>query len=338
MSMRCCLVWAIVEVISGFLSMYSSKIVGIGSYLPRNVVTNVMLSRGLDTSDEWIQRRTGIKQRHVAMDDETVSSMAYQAAIKALSSAGLRASSLDMIIFATTTPELTFPSCAALLHGLLECESCTSAFDIQAVCSGFVYAFVVAEQFIKSGIVNCVLVIGAEKMSKIVDWSDRSTCILFGDGAGAVILSASRERGVISSSLRTDGADVEILRTTGGASSNGIVGKITMDGSVVFMRAVLNLVEVINTVLKGAEMLVDELDWLVLHQANLRIIQAVATRLGIDINKFIITVDLHANTSSASIPLALDEAVRSGKIVRGDVVVMAAVGGGMTWGAILLEY
>jgi len=312
---------------------------GVGSYLPARIMTNEELSRTIDTSDEWIQQRVGIKQRHIAADDEVTSDLAVHAARRALDSARLSPAEIDLIIVATTTPDLTFPATAAIVQQKLGMHH-GAAFDIQAVCSGFVYGVVTADSYLKNGMARRVLVIGAETTSRILDWTDRSTCVLFGDGAGAAVLElgGDGERGILASSLRSDGHFAEKLKTTGGPSSTRSIGLVHMDGKEVFRHAVGKITDVIETVLSATGYTVKDLDWFVPHQANRRIIEGAAEKLHIPPEKTVITVDRHANTSAASVPLALTEAVTDGRIKRGDLVLVEAMGGGFTWSASLIRW
>ncbi|AAZ68608.1 beta-ketoacyl-ACP synthase III [Ehrlichia canis] len=318
--------------------MKRSLILGIGSYLPKKVVTNDELTLTIETSDEWIVKRTGIKQRHIAEDNEMTSDMATSAAKLALDNAGIDKNEIDLIIVATTTPDRTFPSCATIVQSKLGCKN-AFAFDIQAVCSGFVYALSIADNFIKSGQVRTVLVIGAEIMSRILDWQDRSTCVLFGDGAGAIVLSSSTEddSGIISTNLHSDGTFHDLLYTSGGTAYNGVAGTICMNGTVVFEHAIEKLSASILEILSQNDLEICDIDWFVLHQANIRIIELVARRLKIPYEKMIVSIDQHANTSAASIPLALYYARSSGKLKKHDVAVLAAIGGGLTWGTCLVR-
>lgn len=320
------------------MSKIHSAIIATGSYLPEKIVTNQDLAKTVDTSDEWIVERTGIKQRHIAAKDELTSDIAYKAALNALSSE-IKAEEIELIIVATTTPDLTFPATATTLQAKLGAKN-AFAFDVQAVCSGFVYALAVADNFIKAGQVKTALVVGAETLSRIVDWSDRNTCVLFGDGAGAVILQATDEenRGIISSKLNSDGSLNDILKTTGGPSFNQQSGIISMAGKEVFKHAVEKMVKSVNDALVRADLKPSDIDLLVPHQANLRILSSVATRLGLSEDKVIMTVQRHANTSAASIPLALDEANKAGKLKKGNLIVLEALGGGLTWGSIVLRW
>ncbi len=316
-----------------------SRIIATGSHLPQKTVTNSDLVKTVETSNEWIIERTGIEQRHIAAEGELTSDLAAAAAKKAIANSGLKAEEIEMIIVATTTPDLTFPATATTVQAKIGAKA-AFAFDIQAVCSGFVFAITTADNFIKSGQVKNALVIGADKLSSIVDWQDRNTCVLFGDGAGAVILQATEEenRGVIASSLYSDGTLNEILKTSGGPSSNQKSGFIEMAGKEVFKHAVDKMVKSVIATLAKAGLTTKDIDLLVPHQANLRILNAVATRLELPEEKVIVTVQKHANTSAASIPLALDHANSQKKIKDGDVVVLEALGGGLTWGSVVLKW
>jgi 3-oxoacyl-[acyl-carrier-protein] synthase-3 len=317
--------------------MTYSRIAGTGSYLPTKILTNADLERMVDTSDEWIVSRTGIRERHVAGDDEFTSDLAYRAALKAIDAAGVTAAEIDLIIVATTTPDHVFPSTACMLQSKLGVGGCP-AFDIQAVCSGFVYALATADQFIKSGAAKCALVVGAETMSRITDWSDRTNCILWGDGAGAVVLTASDEQGIISSHLHADGSYANLLNVPCGVSHKQGHKTIQMEGNAVFKVAVNTLDAIVDETLGANGMGKAHVDWLVPHQANIRIIQATAKKLGMSMDQVVVTVDRHGNTSAASIPLALDVAIRDGRIQRGETLLMEAFGGGFTWGSVLLKY
>lgn len=317
--------------------MTYSRIAGTGSYLPQRILTNAELERMVETSDEWIVARTGIKQRHIAADDEFTSDLAYQAALRAIEAAGITAEQIDLIIVATTTPDHVFPSTACLLQSKLGIGGCP-AFDMQAVCSGFVYGLATADQFIKSGAAKCALIVGAETMSRITDWSDRTNCILWGDGAGAVILTASDEPGVISTHLHADGSYAHLLNVTAGVSRKEGSPTIQMEGNAVFKVAVNTLDAIVDETLGANGLEKAHVDWLVPHQANIRIIQATAKKLGMSMDHVVVTVDHHGNTSAASIPLALDVAVRDGRIQRGETLLMEAFGGGFTWGSVLLKY
>jgi 3-oxoacyl-[acyl-carrier-protein] synthase-3 len=311
-----------------------SRITGTGSYLPQKVLTNKELEKMVDTTDAWIVERTGIRQRHIAGDQDTASSMGEVAARQAIAAAGLKTSDIDLIVFATTTPDQVFPSTACLLQKRLDIHN-SAAFDIQAVCSGFVYALSVADKFIRTNAAKNALVIGAETLSRIVDWKDRGTCVLFGDGAGAVVLSASEEPGIISSHLHADGQYKELLEVPLRADGEDY---IHMKGSDVFKIAVNTLERIVDETLAANNMKKSDVRWLVPHQANHRIIAATAKKLGMPMDQVVLTVDRHGNTSAASIPLAFDQAVRDKRISRGDVVLMEAFGGGFTWGSVLLKY
>jgi 3-oxoacyl-[acyl-carrier-protein] synthase-3 len=317
----------------------SSIITGTGSALPKNIVTNADLEKKVDTADEWIVQRTGIHQRHIAGDDETTSTLATEAARQAIEESGLSADDIDGIIVATTTPDLTFPSVAVHVQAALDLPA-KMAFDIQAVCTGFVYAISTAHSFIQSGQAKNILVIGAETMSRIVDWNDRTTCVLFGDGAGAIVLSASDDdsRGIMSTHLYADGKHKNILCTNGGVSKTQTTGFIEMQGRDVFKQAVTLMHDVVDEALTSNGMGGEDLDWLVPHQANVRIISATADKLGMSMDKVVVTVGEHGNTSAASIPLALDVAVRRGDIKQGQLILLEALGGGLTWGATLLRF
>ncbi|WP_291992737.1 beta-ketoacyl-ACP synthase III [Candidatus Accumulibacter sp. ACC003] len=318
--------------------MYS-RITGIGSFLPGEPVSNGDLARrGIETSDEWIVSRTGIRFRHLAENGENASDLALQASRRALAKAGLEASDIDLIIVATSTPDFIFPSTACLLQSKLGNQGAT-AFDVQAVCSGFVYGLTIAEKFIRSGSHRRALVVGAEVFSRILDWSDRGTCVLFGDGAGAVVLEASEKPGILATALHADGAHHGILSVPGSICGGQVTGDpfLRMDGQAVFKFAVRVLAEVANECCQAAGIAPSEIDWLIPHQANVRILEATAKRMKLPIDKVIVTVDRHGNTSAASVPLALDEAVRDGRIRAGQKVMLEGVGGGFTWGAVLLE-
>ncbi|MDG4719669.1 MULTISPECIES: beta-ketoacyl-ACP synthase III [Thalassospira] len=319
-----------------------SRIIGCGSYLPANVVTNDDLAKRVDTSDEWIVARTGIRQRHIAADDETTSDLAYEAAVKAMEHAGVTAEDIDLIIVATATPDNTFPATATKVQNRLSVKG--FAFDVQAVCSGFVYALTTADMYIRNGQAKTALVIGAETFSRILDWEDRRTCVLFGDGAGAVVVQAVEgkgtidDQGILASRLHSDGSKYELLYVDGGPSQTQTVGHLRMEGQEVFRHAVTNLASVIREVLADTGIDASEIDWLVPHQANRRILDSTAKKFGISPDKVVVTVDRHANTSAASIPLALSEAVHDGRIQRGDIVILEAMGGGFTWGASLVRW
>ena len=316
-----------------------SIIAGTGSYLPAKILSNKDLETMVDTTDEWIFTRTGIRERHIAADGEMTSDLALEAAKNAISSAGIKASDIDLIIVATTTPDKVFPSVATMLQRKLGIAGC-AAFDMQAVCSGFVYALATADNFIKAGAAKCALVLGAETFSRIVDYTDRSNCILWGDGAGAVILCASQgdensKRGVISTHLHADGNFENMLHVPRKDNGNDT---ILMEGNAVFKMAVNTLDQIVDETLAANGMQKSDIDWLVPHQANIRIITATAKKLDMSMDKVVVTVDKHGNTSAASIPLALDVAVRDGRIKRGDVILMEAFGGGFTWGSALIKY
>ncbi|HEY8084335.1 MAG TPA: beta-ketoacyl-ACP synthase III [Methylophilaceae bacterium] len=317
--------------------MAHAKISGTGSYLPQRVLTNAELEKTIDTTDEWIVTRTGIRERHIAAAGEVTSDMALQASLKAIEAAGITVAQIDLIIVATTTPDRTFPSTACILQTKLGSAGCP-AFDIQAVCSGFVYALATADQFIRSGAAKCALVVGAETMSRITDWSDRSNCILWGDGAGAVIVQASDTQGIISSHLHADGQYEKMLYVPRGVSQKEGGDTILMEGNPVFKIAVNTLDKIVDETLEANGLQKSDVDWLVPHQANIRIITATAKKLNMSMDQVVVTVDTHGNTSAASIPLALDVAVRDGRIKRGETVLMEAFGGGFTWGSVLLKY
>ncbi|MER2553498.1 MAG: beta-ketoacyl-ACP synthase III [Thauera sp.] len=321
--------------------MIYARIVGTGSYLPGAPVSNDdLVARGIDTSDEWIISRSGIRSRHLAAADTGASDLAKLAAERAIKAAGCEPEDIDLIIVATSTPDYIFPSTAALVQSKLGIRNGGAAFDVQAVCSGFVYALSVAEKFIRSGSHKRALVIGAEVFSRILDWSDRATCVLFGDGAGAVVLEASERPGILASALHADGSHHPILCVPGGVASGQVIGDpfLRMDGQAVFKFAVKVLGDVAKEVLDQAGVEAVSIDWLIPHQANIRIIQATAKRLGVPMERVITTLDHHGNTSAASIPLALDEAVHSGLLRPGHRIVIEGVGGGFTWGAALIEF
>ena len=319
--------------------MTFARITGTGSYLPKRVMTNRDLEGSVKTSDEWIVSRTGIRQRHIAADDEFTSDLALQACRAALQSAGRTGEDIDLIVLATSTPDMVFPSSACLLQNKLGITK-GAAFDVQAVCTGFVYALAVADQFIRSGMHARALVVGAEVFSRILDWNDRATCVLFGDGAGAAVLEASDVPGILSSHLHADGRYAGILNTPGQVCNGKVQGDPTlkMDGGAVFKLAVRVLEECAREALAKNAMTIADVDWFIAHQANIRIINHTAKKLGIAPEKCVVTVDRHANTSAASIPLALDVAVRDGRIQAGDVVLLEGVGGGFTWGSVLLKW
>jgi len=325
-------------------SQIRARIAGTGSFLPDNVVTNDDLAKRVDTSDEWIRERTGIRQRHIAPPGVTTGDLALEAARRALDAAGVSAKEIDLLIVGTTTPDAIFPSTACLVQHRLGANGC-AAFDVNAACSGFVYALGVADQFIRAGTAKTALVIGAETLSRLIDWSDRSTCVLFGDGAGAVVLKADAETGsgILSTHLHADGAYEHLLYNPVGVSrgfkdepNHGI--KIHMTGNDVFRHAVKALDAVVDETLEANGLGREDLSWLIPHQANLRIIQATAKRLAMSMDRVVVTVDKHGNTSSASVPLALDEAVRSGRVQRGELMLLEAFGGGFTWGSALIRY
>ena len=315
-----------------------SKIISTGSYLPEKIMTNNDLEKIVDTSDEWIFQRSGIKERHIAADDQSTADMAVIAAQTALDQAGITPGDIDGIIVATTTPDQTFPSVAVRVQSALGVPV-GIAFDVQAVCTGFVYALSVADNFIKAGQLKRVLVIGAEKMSSILDWSDRTTCVLFGDGAGAVILEAqeSDESGILSTHLYANGNLKDILYTDGGVSTTGKSGHIVMHGREVFKHAVTLMAEAVRAALDANDIGVEDIDWLVPHQANIRIIETTAKKLSLPMERVVMTVEKHGNTSAASIPLAFDHVMRAGKIKKGELVLFEALGGGLTWGSVLIR-
>jgi 3-oxoacyl-[acyl-carrier-protein] synthase-3 len=317
--------------------MKYSRIAGTGSYLPEKILTNADLERMVDTSDEWIVSRTGIRERHIAAEGEFTSDLALQAARRAIHAANIEAQTIDLIIVATTTPDRIFPSVACLMQDKLGISNCP-AFDIQAVCSGFIYAMATADKFIKSGAAKCALVVGAETMSRITNWTDRSNCILWGDGAGAVILTDSEESGILSCHLHADGSYANLLNVPSGVSKPDGCRTIVMEGNSVFKVAVNTLDAIVDEALLANGLEKTDIDWLVPHQANLRIIQSTAKKLGMDMSRVVVTVDVHGNTSAASVPLALDVAVRDGRIKRGETLLMEAFGGGFTWGSVLLKY
>ena len=316
-----------------------SRISGTGSYLPEKILTNRDLEKVVDTSDEWIYTRTGIRQRHIAADDEATSDLALHASRRAIDAAGLAPEDIGLIVLATTTPDMVFPSTACILQSKLGIKN-APAFDVQAVCSGFMYALATADQFVKSGTYEHALVVGSEIYSRILDWNDRGTCVLFGDGAGAVVLSRSSEPGILSSHLHADGSYAGILSVPGQVCGGGVKGRplLQMEGNAVFKFAVKALGDVAEEALAANAMSKSDVDWLIPHQANIRIIQATAKRMGMPMEKVVTTVDRHANTSAASVPLALDEAVRSGRIRAGQHVLLEGVGGGFTWGATLVRW
>ena len=320
------------------MSVTRSAVTGVGSYLPEQVVTNADLAKIVDTSDEWIVERTGIRQRHKAREDEPTSDLAVAAARRALEDAGRTPADVDLIVVATTTPDMTFPATASIVQRKLGVPVCP-AFDVQAVCSGFVYALSVADGFVARGISKCALVIGAEEMTRLMDWTDRATCVLFGDGAGAVVLEPRQgegnkaDHGLLGFALRCDGTKTDLLYVDGGPATTGSVGHLRMAGNQVFRHAVINIAEAITAACEASGIEIADVDWFVPHQANQRIIRGVGERLGLDEKKVVSTVAEHANTSAASIPLALDAAIKDGRIKRGDMVLIEAMGGGLTWGA-----
>jgi 3-oxoacyl-[acyl-carrier-protein] synthase-3 len=315
-----------------------SVVAGTGSALPKRRVDNAELAETVDTSDQWIVERTGIRSRYIAGEGETTASLATEAARRALEDAGIPATEIDLIVLATATPDQTFPSSATKVQAALGINDCI-AFDVHAVCTGFLYAVSVADSMLRAGNGTTALVIGAETFSRILDWEDRTTCVLFGDGAGALVLRAEEgESGILATRLHADGRHNDLLFVDGGPSTTGTVGKLRMKGREVFRHAVVNLADVMGEVLGVAGLSSDEVDWVVPHQANARILDATAKKLGLPSEKVVVTVDRHANTSAASVPLALDAAVKDGRIKRGDIVVLEAMGGGFTWGAAVLRY
>ena len=323
--------------------MIRSQIVGVGAYLPANAVTNTELAKRVDTTDEWIRERTGIRQRHIAVEGEKTSDLALQASRNALTMAGMDAGELDLIVCATTTPDETFPATATTLQARLNMNR-GAAFDVQAVCSGFVYGMAVADNFIKAGMAKTVLLVGAETMSRLMDWTDRTTCVLFGDGAGAVILQAregegtNADRGILNNKIFSDGRLHDLLYVDGGPSSTRTTGYLRMQGKEVFRHAVTNISAAIVASCNEAGIAVADIDWFIPHQANQRILDGTARKLGIDPNKVVTTVAQHGNTSAASVPLALATAVADGRIKKGQLVLMEAMGGGFTWGASLVRW
>lgn len=325
------------------MSIIRSVVTGIGSYLPAKTLTNAELSQMVDTSDDWIVERSGIRERHIVADGELTSDMAIAAAKQALEAGGIAAEEIDLIVLATATPDQTFPATATRVQAALGVTK-GAAFDIQAVCSGFIYALSVADNFLKAGQFQNALVIGAESFSKILDWEDRTTCVLFGDGAGAFVLSArpgngtADDRGILSSHLHADGRYNDMLYVDGGPSSTGTTGHVRMNGREVFRHAVTNMAAVVRETLEANGLGADDIDWVVPHQANKRIIDATAKKLGVPEERVVQTVALHGNTSAASVPLAVDCALRDGRIKQGDLVLMEAMGGGFTWGATLVRW
>jgi 3-oxoacyl-[acyl-carrier-protein] synthase III len=320
-----------------------SVVQGCGAYLPERIVTNDELAKKMDTSDEWIQQRTGIRQRHIAADGEFTSHLALKAAERALAHAGMTGADLDLIILATATPDETFPATATAVQKALGMTK-GAAFDLQAVCAGFVYGVSVADSMIKNGLAGTAMVIGAETFSRILDWNDRGTCVLFGDGAGAIVLrgeqgtGTSADRGVLANALHSDGRQHDILYVDGGPSSTRTTGLLRMEGKEVFKHAVVNMAAVVGEVLGKAGLEAKDIDWLVPHQANKRIIDSTGRKLGLSPDRVVVTVDRHANTSAASIPLALDTAVKDGRIKRGDLALLEGIGGGLAWGASLIRW
>jgi 3-oxoacyl-[acyl-carrier-protein] synthase-3 len=323
--------------------MRRSVIAGTGAALPPRRVTNAELALSVDTTHEWIVERTGIHARHIAADGETTATLATEAAQKALAAAGVEPGRIGLIVLATATPDQTFPASATLVQTALGIDDCI-AFDVAAVCTGFLYALSVADNMVKGGMADHALVIGSETFSRILDWEDRATCVLFGDGAGAVVLRAEEvegpraDKGILATRLHADGRHNDLLYVDGGVSTTGTIGKLRMKGKEVFRHAVVNLAAVLRETLEAAGHEAGEIDWVVPHQANKRILDATAKKLGLDPAKVVVTVDQHANTSAASVPLALDVAVRDGRIKRGDLVMLEAMGGGFTWGAALVRY
>ncbi len=317
--------------------MKHSRIAGTGSYLPERILTNAELERMIDTTDEWIFTRTGIRERHIIAEGQYTSDMAFEAARKAIEAARIDVSAIDLIVLATTTPDRTFPSTACLLQQKLGIENCP-AFDLQAVCSGFIYALATADNFIKAGSAKCALVVGADAMSRITDWTDRSNCILWGDGAGAVILQASDEEGILSTHLHANGNYADMLTVPQGVSKQDGSKTVLMEGNAVFKMAVNTLDSIVDDTLVANGLEQSDIDWLVPHQANIRILQSTAKKLGMSMDRVVTTVDKHGNTSAASVPLALDVAVRDGRIKRGETILMEAFGGGFTWGSVLMKY
>jgi 3-oxoacyl-[acyl-carrier-protein] synthase-3 len=320
------------------MSETRSVILGVGSALPARKVTNDELAKTVDTTDAWIVERTGIKSRYVASAGETTASLATDASRRALEHAGIEATDIDLIVLATATPDQTFPSSATKVQAALGINDCI-AFDVHAVCTGFLYALTVADSMLRGGSAKKALVIGSETFTRILDWEDRATCVLFGDGAGALVLGAEQtDGGILATRLHADGRHNDLLFVDGGPSTTGTVGKVRMKGREVFRHAVVNLAGVLNEVLEAAGLSASDVDWVVPHQANARILDATARKLGLPPEKVVVTVDQHANTSAASVPLAFDTAIKDGRIKRGDIVVLEAMGGGFTWGAAALRY
>lgn len=323
------------------MSIYS-RITGTGGYLPEKVLTNHDLEEMVNTSDEWIRERTGIEKRHIAQPDETTCDLAEKAALQAIKAAGKKNSDIDLIVLATTTADKIFPSTACLLQQRLESHGC-GAFDVQAVCTGFIYALAVADKFVKTGSAKCALVVGAETLSRIIDWTDRNTCVLFGDGAGAVVLEADNTPGILSTHIHADGAYEDLLHVPGGISRGfdsptGDAQYMHMRGNEVFKMAVKTLGRIVDETLEANDMVKNDVDWLVPHQANIRIIKATARKLAMPMERVVVTADQHGNTSAASVPLALNEAVMDGRIKSGDTLLLEAFGGGFTWGSALVKY
>ncbi|TCV90065.1 3-oxoacyl-[acyl-carrier-protein] synthase III [Sulfurirhabdus autotrophica] len=318
--------------------MYS-RIVGTGSYLPKRILTNHDLEQMVETTDQWIVDRTGIRERHLAAENELTSDLALEACKQAIHAAGIDTQEIDLIIVATTTPDLVFPSTACILQSKLGIENGGPAFDVQAVCSGFVYALSIADQFLRSGQNKCALVVGAETLSRITDWTNRTNCVIWGDGAGAVVMKASKEPGIISTHIHADGSYKDLLKVSGGVSSGMDENTfMQMEGNAVFKVAVNTLDAIVDETLAANNLQKSDINWLVPHQANIRIIQATAKKLGMSMDNVVVTVDRHGNTSAASIPLALDVAVRDGRIKAGETILMEAFGGGFTWGSVLVKW
>ena len=319
--------------------MYS-RVIGTGSYLPSKVLTNFDLEKIVDTTHDWILTRSGIVERHIAADGELTSDLALQSARRAIETAGISAAEIDLIIVATTSPDQVFPSTACILQDKLGIKNCSAAFDMQAVCSGFVYAMNMADLYIRGGQAKTALVVGAEILSRMLDWNDRATCVLFGDGAGAVLLRASDTPGIVASRLHADGSHRDMLKVEGNIRNGAVQGEpfISMDGKTVFKFAVNVLSDVVEEILKENNLQGSDIDWLVPHQANIRIMEATAKKLGLSMDNVVVTVAKHGNTSAASIPLALDTAVRDGRIKSGQNILLEAVGGGFTWGAVLIRW